>query len=199
MKPLHEDAEPGPGANGLRKDRRRWQRVAVQLPMRFMLENGEECAGETVSASGGGFSFRSDRALHRGERLIAYIESLGRISGIVVRAERGIAVVESDASPARRDKLADQLTWLTNKDKLGLDEERRAERVQGGGTVKAILEDGREISCQVIDMSFVGAGLATRDKRPMVGETVKLGPQTGRVARYLPEGFAVDFTRRGLV
>lgn len=177
------------------KERRRWKRVDMTLSMRFLDERGRECEGETLNVSGGGIMFSTPTPPLRGDRVVCYLEDLGRVSGHIVRSQSGICALVSDAPLLKRDRFTDQITWHMNKRRLGLTEERRAERQPGGGAVIVKASDGREIKCHVLDMSLVGVGLATKYPKPMLGEIVQVGPQKGRVARYLPEGFAVDFTR----
>jgi PilZ domain. len=179
----------------LRKERRRWQRVNLKLPMSFMDEDGYEHAGRTINLSGGGLMFRTKEPPFRGARLVCYIEQVGRMSGHVVRSSMGFVSLVSDAPFTKRDRLVDLLTWLANKDQLELTEERRSSRTPGTGLIIVQTKDGREMRCHVMDMSFVGVALATSDQRPLIGELVQVGSQRGRVARYLPEGFAIDFTR----
>lgn len=178
-----------------RTERRSWQRVALCLPLIFLSDNREEAKGETINLSGGGLLFRTESPPYRGDRIVCYVEQLGRISGHVVRSTSGFVSVASDAPFTKRDRLVDQLTWVVNKRIYGLTEERRSSRQQGDSTLVVYAADGRELRCMVMDMSFVGVALATSDPKPLVGERVQVGSQQGRVARYLPEGFAVDFTR----
>lgn len=179
----------------VRTERRRWRRVNLKLPMSFMDENGDEHKGKTLNISGGGLMFRTNDPPFRGTRIVCYVEQIGRMSGHVIRSSMGFVSIVSDAPFTKRDRLVDLLTWIINKDRLELDEERRSTRAPGVGVVIVRTEDGRELHCHVMDMSFVGVALATADARPLIGERVQVGSQRGRIARYLPEGFAVDFTR----
>ncbi len=180
-----------------RTEKRRWKRVSLQLPVTFLDETGLEHRGETINIGAGGLLFQTSHPPFRGQRVICYIDGVGRISGHVVRSAAGQVAIVSDAPFTKREKLADLLTWLANKDVLGLEEERRSTRTTARlGVVLVQTQDGRELRCHVIDMSFVGVALATSDKFPLVGDMVQVGSQQGRVARYLAEGFAVDFTRR---
>lgn len=196
MKHVLPFAPPTPRRSALRRvERRNWQRVHIELPIVFLDESGREHSGTTIDLSGGGILFRTDAPPYRGDRLVCYIERLGRMSGHVVRSCAGEVGLVSDAPFMKRDRLVDMLTWIANKEALNLEEERRASRTVGNSTLSVLTKDDRELKCHVIDMSFVGVALATSDKRPLIGETVQVGSQRGRVARYLPEGFAVDFTR----
>ncbi len=60
-----------------------------------------------------------------GERVIAYVDHLGRLEGTIARTlVNGFAMTIS-ATPRKRDKLAAQLTWLANRHILNLPEDRR--------------------------------------------------------------------------
>ena len=129
-----------------------------------------------------------------GERVIAYVDHLGRLEGHVARLfENGFAMTIS-ATTRKRDKLAAQLTWLANRHILGLPEDRRHGRmVPRKPIARLILPNGINVSCRIIDISQSGAGLAT-DQRPPLGSLVTLGTVPGRVVRHLEEGFAIEFT-----
>nr|WP_247876706.1 hypothetical protein [Ochrobactrum sp. CM-21-5] len=62
-----------------------------------------------------------------GERVIAYIDHIGRIEGVTdeISAEGFLLLSNSEQ---KRDKLSAQLAWLANKHELSLPEDRRHER-----------------------------------------------------------------------
>jgi hypothetical protein len=130
-----------------------------------------------------------------GERVIAYVDHLGRLEGHVARIlPNGFAMTIS-ATPRKRDKLAAQLTWLANRHILGLPEDRRHGRVVPRNPIgRLILPNGINVSCRIIDVSESGAGVGT-DQRPPIGSLVTLGKVQGRVVRHLEDGFAIEFTR----
>ena len=118
---------------------------------------------------------------------------IGRVEGIVARVLNEIGYAIAFTVPARkRDKIADQLTWLINKDRLGLTDERDAERRPGGGQVIANYS-GVSIACAVADVSIFGVALKTAGPRPMIGDRVQVGERAGTCVRYIEGGFAVDF------
>jgi hypothetical protein len=96
------------------------------------------------------------------------------------------------ATTHKREKIAEQLTWLINKDRFGIEEERRAARASSSSSCYVMLENGKSIPCDVLDFSMVGASLRT-SQRPDIGAWVRIGQTYGRVSRYLEDGFAVDF------
>ena len=130
-----------------------------------------------------------------GERVIAYVDHLGRLEGHVARIFKNGFAMTISATIRKRDKLAAQLTWLANRHILDLPEDRRHGRVPPRNPLaRLILPNGRNVTCRVIDVSQSGAGIAT-DQRPPIGALVTLGKVQGRVVRHLDEGFAIEFTR----
>jgi hypothetical protein len=129
------------------------------------------------------------------ERVIAYVDHVGRLEGIIARQiENGFAMTIA-ATPRKRDKLAAQLTWLANRHILGLPEDRRHGRITPRNpAARLILPNGVNIACRVIDISQSGAAIATT-QRPDIGTPITIGKTSARVVRHLEDGIAVEFTR----
>jgi hypothetical protein len=100
-------------------ERRRHQRVKVRLAGRFMRSDRMEFDCETIDASPGGVAFSSDAGVRLGERIVAYLNQIGRIEGKVARTFAGGFAVQMNLLAAKRDRLANQLTWLANRHSLG--------------------------------------------------------------------------------
>ena len=175
-------------------DRRRHRRVMWQVPVRGLTGTGEEFACNTIDVCAGGIRINLARPLTKGEELVLYIDSIGRVEGAVVRVlnEVGYAI-EFRVPPRKREKIADALTWLVNKDRLGLSDERIAERRPATGQMIAIHGKGVSIACAVVDVSLFGVALKTAGPRPMIGDRVQIGERAGTCVRYIDGGFAVDF------
>jgi hypothetical protein len=179
----------------LSEDRRRFQRVRVNLLGRYMLADRREFPCQVVNMSPGGIALIAPVGGQPGERVIAYVDHLGRLEGHIARIFQNGFAMTIAATPRKRDKLAAQLTWLANRQILGLPEDRRHGRIVPRNPVaRLIMPNGVNITCRVIDMSQSGAGIAT-DQRPPIGALVTLGTVQGRVVRHLEDGFAVEFTR----
>ena len=177
------------------QERRRHQRVRVNLLGRYMLSDRREFPCQVINMSPGGMALIAPMCGNVGERVIAYVDHVGRLEGMIARqVPNGFAMTIS-ATPRKRDKLAAQLTWLANRSILNLPEDRRHGRiVPRNPTARLILPSGVNIGVRIIDISLSGAGVAT-EQRPEVGCLVKLGRISGRVVRHLDEGFAIEFTR----
>jgi hypothetical protein len=184
-----------PSLVALSEERRRFQRVRVNLLGRYMLADRREFPCQVVNMSPGGMALIAPVAGQPGERVIAYVDHLGRLEGKIARLFQNGFAMTIAATPRKRDKLAAQLTWLANRHILGLPEDRRHGRiVPRDPASRLIMPNGVNLTCRVIDMSLSGAGIAT-DQRPPIGALVTLGKVPGRVVRYLEDGFAVEFTR----
>jgi PilZ domain len=179
----------------LAEERRRFQRVRVNLLGRYMLADRREFPCQVTNMSPGGMALIAPVTGQIGERVIAYVDHLGRLEGIIARHfQNGFAMTIS-ATARKRDKLAAQLTWLANRHILSLPEDRRHGRFTPRNPVaRLILPNGLNVTCRVIDLSQSGAAIAS-NHRPDVGALVTIGKATGRVVRHLEDGFAVEFTR----
>lgn len=188
-------AEKIPSLRTLGAERRRFQRVKVNLLGRYMLTDRREFPCQVVNMSPGGMAIIAPVSGAAGERIIAYVDHLGRLEGHIARVfQNGFAMTIS-ATARKRDKLAAQLTWLANRQILSLPEDRRHGRIVPRNPIaRLIMPNGLNVSCRIIDVSQSGAGIAT-DQRPPVGALVMLGKVQGRVVRHLEDGFAVEFTR----
>ncbi len=127
------------------------------------------------------------------EHIICYIDNIGRIDGIVVRCFEGGFAIRISASEYKREKLANQLTWLVNQRALGIPDGRRHQRMVPQTTIQTLkLGDGTVIKCQILDVSLSGASVRL-DVRPKVGTEVKLGRMRARVVRYHDSGVGLEF------
>jgi hypothetical protein len=188
-------AERLPSLRALSSERRRFQRVKVNLLGRYMLADRREFPCQVVNMSPGGMAVIAPISGAAGERIIAYVDHLGRLEGHVARTfDNGFAMTIA-ATARKRDKLAAQLTWLSNRHILGLPEDRRHGRIVPRNPIgRLIMPNGVNLACRIIDVSQSGAGIAS-DQRPQIGVLVTLGKVQGRVVRHLEDGFAVEFTR----
>ena len=181
----------------LAEEHRRHQRVKVNLLGRYMLADRREFPCQVVNMSPGGIALVAPVSGDPGERVIAYVDHLGRLEGKIARLlDTGFAMTV-EATLRKRDKLAAQLTWLANRNILNLPEDRRHGRfIPRKAMARLILPNGNNVNCRIIDLSESGAAVAiSPELRPVVGAMVTIGKATGRVVRHIEDGFAVEFTR----
>jgi PilZ domain len=180
------------------EERRRFQRVKVHLLGRYMLPDRREFPCQVINMSPGGLALLAPGIGNVGDRVIAYLDHIGRVEGKITRIiDNGFAMTIA-ATARKRDKLAAQLTWLANRDILNLPEDRRHDRVVPRNPIAVItLEDGTRMTCRIIDLSLSGAAVAA-EHRPPLQSMVLLGRVQARVVRNLEEGFALEFIHEQL-
>jgi len=158
-----------------------------------MLATHEEFPCTVIDMSPGDVSFTCSGRPIAGERVIAYLDHIGRLEGIVLSLSNTGFVMSITATDRKREKLAAQLTWIANKHELGLPEDRRHDRLTPRSTRSEItLDDGRRYACRIMDLSLSGAAIDI-DIRPALGTPVRLGNMRGRVVRHFMEGVAIEF------
>src|SRR5437016_7374373 len=153
----------------LSEERRRFQRVHVDLLGRYMLADRREFPCQVTNMSPGGMALIAPVAGKPGERVIAYVDHVGRLEGVIARQfENGFAMTIA-ATTRKRDKLAAQLTWLANRSILGLPEDRRHGRiVPRNPSANLTMPNGTVLRVRLIDVSLSGAGISTTP-RPEIG------------------------------
>jgi PilZ domain len=180
----------------LSEEQRRFQRVRVNLLGRYMLADRREFPCQVVDMSPGGMALVAPVTGKTGERVVAYIDHLGRIEGTIVRVFPNGFAMDISATQRKRDKLAAQLTWLANRHILGIAEDRRHDRiVPRNPRSTMVLPDGSAVTVRIIDTSLSGAAVKAESGDPPIGTLITLGKIQGRVVRHVEEGFAVEFTR----
>lgn len=174
-------------------ERRRHSRVPISLLGRYMLSDRLEYPCQTRDMSPGGLALYAPTKGQVGERVVVYLDQLGRIEGRIARGlDNGFALT-FNAPQTKREKLADQLTWLINRAALGMPEDRRHERVTTTNRRALLrLAGGREYSARILDLSLSGIALIEQEKLP-IGTRLVVGRTPGRVVRHFDAGFAVEF------
>ncbi len=175
------------------EERRRFQRVRVHLLGRYMLPDRREFPCQIINMSPGGLALLAPGIGNVGDRVIAYLDHIGRVEGKITRIiDNGFAMTIA-ATARKRDKLAAQLTWLANRDILNLPEDRRHDRIVPRNPIAVLtLEDGSKMTCRIIDLSLSGAAIAAETKPPL-RSLVMLGRVQARAVRNLEDGFAIEF------
>src|SRR5207244_5865025 len=159
----------------LNEEKRRFQRVRVNLLGRYTLADRREFPCQVLDMSPGGMAIVGPVSGRAGERVVAYIDHVGRLEGTIIRVLPNGFAMSIAATPRKRDKLAAQLTWLANRQILGLPEDRRHDRIVPRNPRSTIvLPDGSAVICRIIDMSLSGAAIGS-EHRPEIGIVVTLG------------------------
>ncbi len=137
----------------------------------------------------------SDVEVAPGERIIAYLDDVGRLEGVVTETGEDGFRLKLALGRLGREKLRQKLEWVRSKARGEGREKRRYERYQPKDSRSCLLlEDGRRYPCEVLDISVAGASVKA-DVLPAIGTLVQLGKTRGRVVRHHSEGFAIEFVR----
>lgn len=167
--------------------------VSVELQGRMMREDYTEQKCFISKMSPAVAFFEATHLPNHGERIIAYIEQIGRLEGHVIKVAKDGFEVAINATPRKQNKLAAQLTWLANKHELGMEEDRRHDRESPRKMNSEIrLEDGRTYPVRIIDLSVSGAAFEI-DVQPESGTLLWLGSMQGRVIRHFETGISIEF------
>src|SRR5271163_1785644 len=95
-------AQPKVGLRPRSEERRRFQRVRVNLLGRYMLADRREFPCQVVNMSPGNMAVIVPVSGAAGERIIAYIDHLGRLEGRIARTfENGFAITISATARKR--------------------------------------------------------------------------------------------------
>lgn len=185
---------PVPGASP-KRDRRSYKRVELRLTGRFLTHESDDRELLTSNVSCDGAFILSATPPDAGQQIVCYFDELGRVAADVIRMTPGGFAVRFHTSTLKRDKLADRLTWLLNKDTLGLAEDRAATRFSATGQAIVILPDGSPLQCRLTDISLTGAAFEALGSPPFVGDRVHTGNLPAEVVRVAGRNFAVRYLR----
>ena len=186
-------------ASGLRavssllQEKRRYRRIALPLVVKMLLDDGTEDEAIVRDISAGGAALLTELRPRPGSKIIVYIQDIGRVEGIVVREQPHGFSIDFTSSMAKRDRIADKLTWLSNRARLGLYEEEQGVAGIKGQEAEIFLPDGEQQACRVVALSLNGASIQICP-RPSIGTEVVLGRMRGNVTHHLPDGIGIEFT-----
>jgi c-di-GMP-binding flagellar brake protein YcgR len=176
-------------------DLRRFRRVRISLAGRYMLEDKREFECRTVDISAGGMALVAPVLPSAGERIVVYLDHLGRLDGVVIRIVADGFAISFQSSQKKRERLTDQLTWLVNRTQLGVAESRSDTRIVPKSRVTQItLADGSSFPAYLVDISRSGAAVQT-EARPEIGTVVTIGKLRAHAVRHFETGLALQFVR----
>jgi len=153
-----------------------------------------QCRAVYLSTRAAGFV--SPARVKVGERIIAHIERLGRLEGVVQCVlERGF-LMNILAGKTECERLADKIEWLEKHKNHDVTERRADPRMTPANMYsRVVLPDGNSETCHVLNISASGAALSA-DAVPEVGTVLIVGRVVGHVVRHFDGGFAVQFIEK---
>jgi hypothetical protein len=175
----------------------------VSVPGRFSFADVRNARGErriygchAVNPSIREIAIASPIAAKLCARVIAHIDHLGKLEGLVTRVLKRGFVMGVYTKKHERDKLATKIEWLQHHRNSEVRDQRADSRfVPKNPYARLILPDGYTENCLILDMSVSGAAVSA-DTIPSVGSVLAVGKVVSRVVRHFDEGFAVRFIER---
>ena len=167
-------------------DRRRHERFPLTLTGRYMLPDGAEYPCESSDVAVGGLSIKGPRPGRVGERVVCYLEGIGRLDGVVVRRTRDWFALEVRATSRKLERLGERLEWLLAGG--------QAPKPNAAGEDEwvTLIHEGESHPAKLVDVSIHGATLST-ELAPAVGSAVLVGQISAVVTRHFAGGLCVDF------
>lgn len=173
-------------------DRRKHLRVNTPLKARFLNSAGAEQACLVINISAGGALLKAKYPPNSGEKVVVYVDRLGRFEGKVIRAGGNTFAVNYERKREKNAKTADSLIQVMNQGKRSHDR-RTNPRVMHDAPAKVFFEDGRAHDCAILDISLTGASIEI-SPRPPLGTRLILGRMNAKVVRRHEKGVGVVFT-----
>jgi hypothetical protein len=178
-------------------------RKIVSVPGRFSFADVRDVRGErrvfgchAVNPSIREIVIASPVTAKMNARVIAFIDHLGKLDGLVTCVLQRGFVMSVNAKQHERRKLAAKIEWLRQHGKSEVREQRADSRfVPKNPYSRMILADGHVETCLILDVSVSGAAISA-DTIPAIGTVLAVGTITSRVVRHFDEGFAVRFIER---
>jgi len=94
-----------PITNRRSEDRRQADRMVFTVPVRLLAQDKSEHSGTSVDISHRGIRIRSNYIPNKDEKIIAYLDSIGRFEGIVARRTDDDFAIAMQLSDAKLERL----------------------------------------------------------------------------------------------
>jgi hypothetical protein len=132
-----------------------------------------------------------------GDYLTSYFRDFGKLDGRISDTKPGCFLLELDVTYATRERIANKLTWLEEKQKDPeiIDLRKNPRVIPAKSHTTLTLADGGVHECFVIDMSVTGAAVSAQVELE-VGTPLAIGACVGRVVRASASGVAVRFVEK---
>ena len=176
-------------------DRRKYERTKLYLPGQlFNPLNNQASECKVLNLPAGGARVQSQTEFSEGISLVLNVENIGRFEGITVPQETGHFGIRFIIGERKRGHLVSMLTCLGRSGMADVSHLREHERIPTLVKGSIVSENGKHLTCDVLDISLDGLSVRTK-WRPHIGEIVCLGRTHGRVIRHNADSIAIQYVR----
>jgi hypothetical protein len=177
--------------------------IIVSIPAQFSSSERRDARGErrlftcrAVYLSPGRVALASTVTVKVGERIIAHVDRIGQVTGVVARVLEGGFVVRIAANPDERSRLSSKIGWLEKHKNHDVPDRRADKRMMVSNPhSRMVLPDGGSETCVVLNISNSGAAISS-ETVPYIGAILLVGKAVSCVVRHFDGGFAVRFVKR---
>jgi hypothetical protein len=176
-------------------ERRQFERVRMDLVGRlFNPVDWKTVDCRVLNLGAGGALIACESGSPAEVPLVLYVEHFGRFEGTIVHRSSSLFGMKFSVGEAKKGRLQEMLAVYAEQGASGFSSLRKSPRFKSDGYVTLTCKSGRNIACDVLDISPDGVSLRTADFPP-IGELVRVGKTCGRVVRHHDEGIALQFVR----
>lgn len=174
------------------RERRAHDRTNVALHGRLFVKGRHPSHCTVIDISPGGACVSTAVIPAVGEKVIMDVACTGRVQGVVVRSDPFDFGMQFTVCDDAKERLANQIAIQFNRARLGYTDRRGAEREECQGSDPVEFENGEIEVARIRDVSITGVSFIS-DRRPHLGQKVRVGVMTGKVVRHIDNGYAVMF------
>ena len=165
----------------------------LRLSGRYMLPDRSEHECHTRVFASDRLELQASDAVAVGVFVIAYIDHVGRVEGVVEAPIRSGFRILIAATPAKRERMRRTVEWLCERQAESVDERRRHPRVDLEPPARVeIVFEGRRALVGVIDCSQGGVALQTA-LTLRVGDALTIDGIPSRIVRAMEGVLAARF------
>lgn len=170
-------------------ERRRSRRTRLNLRGRYMLADGGEHPCETIDVSVTGLAISAYVVADLKERVVAYIDELGRLEGIVARRGSDWFAIDVKIPQSRIDRLAQKIAALSGD--AGASTSRAPELQMRSAELRT--EFGQSFAVRLCNATRFSARVQANFEL-LPGTRVTVDQRPAVVAHDTADGFILDFT-----
>lgn len=158
-----------------------------------MLPDRQEFPCRTIDVSAGGLLIKCDAPPYRGQRVVVYLDEIGRVEGVATRVSRDSFALSISSTSLKRERITSALTWLANAEELDIADNRASKRIEPAlKDATLTLGNGKCVAVVIREFSISGMTIKTDLALP-TDTRVSIGRRSAQVVRATEDGYALHF------